>query len=714
MLYTLERPATKSPRPPQLSVTWEPRAQAFSESLDAFFSSAKPVKGVSPPYFRDTYVHPYRPQLAILASALWHVVFLLLLALPIWHFPQGGPRLAPVRIELTWYPPSRDLPPITFLGEPSKPSTQGDSGKPLPPSGADAYHPRQTILSQSAHPTHPRQTLIQPKSPPVPPKITPRMPNIVEWAQNSRGTRPQVRMTPSTAAPRQARRANSNAAVPIPQVGHLQRNPEPFNLASNPAATAQPKLPVVPAAVPRPTEAFKPEDVMAPQLGTISKNVSPTEPLNVPAKTNSAPEVKLPASPISVPAASRPRPADTSPAPEIARSAPANNNLAANASSPDVKLPASQASAPVASRPRPSEAGPVPEIARSVPAGNNLAASATSPDVKVPASQTSAPTANRPRTSEAGPPPDVGATLTGNEADPRHLIALSANPAPVKPEVIIPSGNLSARVAVSPEGMRPGVPGGSSASVPPATGGAGIQLNERPIVAGGTNGASGMKQATSGGGAAANPTTVSITGGNANSASTISGPPAASPETHASGEGVASSPAPGAGSAPPPEPEPVNPAKTQPSLGMDRIDTSASPEEILGSKRVYTLYINMPNLTSATGSWVLNFAELRSLETPDQPNSGDLTGPQPIRKVDPKYPPALMNAHVEGEVVLYAIIRRDGSVDSIQLMKGLDNQLDQNAMEALARWRFRPSTRNGVPVELEAVIHIPFHVAPPL
>ena len=31
---------------------------------------------------------------------------------------------------------------------------------------------------------------------------------------------------------------------------------------------------------------------------------------------------------------------------------------------------------------------------------------------------------------------------------------------------------------------------------------------------------------------------------------------------------------------------------------------------MLGAKRVYTLYVNMPNLTSASGSWILNFAEL--------------------------------------------------------------------------------------------------------
>jgi TonB family protein len=156
----------------------------------------------------------------------------------------------------------------------------------------------------------------------------------------------------------------------------------------------------------------------------------------------------------------------------------------------------------------------------------------------------------------------------------------------------------------------------------------------------------------------------------------------------------------------------VNPVHVQPKLGMDRIDAAATPEQILGAKRVYTIYVNMPNLTSATGSWVLNFAELQTDEQQIRPDSGDISSPVPVRKVDPKYPPTLRNENVEGEVVLYAIIRRDGSVDSIQLLKGVEPELDQNAMEALARWRFRPATRGGVPVELEAVVHIPFRNSP--
>jgi protein TonB len=126
----------------------------------------------------------------------------------------------------------------------------------------------------------------------------------------------------------------------------------------------------------------------------------------------------------------------------------------------------------------------------------------------------------------------------------------------------------------------------------------------------------------------------------------------------------------------------------------------------------------MPNLSSAMGSWILSFTELREDDpvrgTPAGAMPGpmaDLIGPVPLRKVDPKYPPALIQEKIEGEVVLYAIIRRDGTVDSIQLVSGLDDQLDTNAMEALSRWKFRPGERAGSPVELEAIVHIPFRIS---
>jgi TonB family protein len=136
----------------------------------------------------------------------------------------------------------------------------------------------------------------------------------------------------------------------------------------------------------------------------------------------------------------------------------------------------------------------------------------------------------------------------------------------------------------------------------------------------------------------------------------------------------------------------------------------AKPEAIFARRRVYSMNVNMPNLNSATGSWILNFSEMRTAPTgPASTSSDEVAEPAPLRKVDPKYPPTAVAEHIEGEVILYAVIRRDGSVDSIQVVKGIDQQLDTNAMRALAQWKFRPAERNGEPVDLEAIVHIPFH-----
>jgi tRNA U38,U39,U40 pseudouridine synthase TruA len=114
------------------------------------------------------------------------------------------------------------------------------------------------------------------------------------------------------------------------------------------------------------------------------------------------------------------------------------------------------------------------------------------------------------------------------------------------------------------------------------------------------------------------------------------------------------------------------------------LPAGAQPEQVFASKKVYKMLVNMPNLSSATGSWILNFSELRVNADAPRISSSDISAPVPLRKVDPKYPPSLMSERVEGEVVLYAVIRRDGTVNSIQLVHGIDEQLDENAMQQAA------------------------------
>ncbi len=303
---------------------------------------------------------------------------------------------------------------------------------------------------------------------------------------------------------------------------------------------------------------------------------------------------------------------------------------------------------------------------------------ATAPEAQpkplLPVNPIFAPRAARQRTQANAAAPDVGRGGAASET----LIALSAKPAPVAPPPAIPAGNLSARVSISPDGSKPGAPQAGASS----------------------------------GGGARGPEAISISGGNGKNASPASGlgvnagsrapgnalPSRTLSRLRAAPEGSSSLP-----------PDAVAAAETTPKLGM-------SPQTLLGAKRVYTLHINMPNLTSASGSWILNFAELNELPLPasmKKEDAPDLAGPMPLKKVDPKYPPELRSTHVDGEVVLYAIIRKDGNVDSIQLVKSIDPVLDANAMEALAQWKFRPAEKNGAPVDLEAVVYIPFRSRAP-
>jgi TonB family protein len=131
----------------------------------------------------------------------------------------------------------------------------------------------------------------------------------------------------------------------------------------------------------------------------------------------------------------------------------------------------------------------------------------------------------------------------------------------------------------------------------------------------------------------------------------------------------------------------------------------ADRERFLRGSTVYTLAIDMPNISSQEGSWILRFTEVGG-SSPEDP----ITPPAPILKVDPKYIASAAAEGVEGKVLLYAVIRRDGQVDRIRLVQGIDERLDTSAVEAFAKWQFQPATRNGEPVDLEATVQIPFRL----
>ena len=537
-------------RVPQLGIDWGSFHQGIGSSLEVVFSkSPVPKKFTIEGFFKYCWIESRLPRRALIAAALWHIVFFVM---PFPQFPARA-RHNPAfdNVELSWSGPINDLPLLEMkapTAEPErKPVPRGEPEKPLPPEGADTFHPRQHIFSDPVHPNHPRQTLINSAAPPAPPKILPSMPNIVQIQDMPGPARPRLVISKDELAklhPKQRRVAAATAA-PAPDVPVFEQKP-----------------------------------------GDVAMIVT--------------------------------------------ANGPARPNLELNA-------------------------GAAPRIAQKA------------------------------QTGDAGPAPDVGEKpLAGASSNSSTLIALSATPAPPAP-VAPPQGNLAARVSISPEGQKPGAPGGSPKRTAAEAGAAGNTPSS-----GGTG---------AGSNAGNGPIDISIRGGN---------PPANKGTSGLAATPKISAPAPHTLITRPDPHAEDEPVRTGPP-NFAALPPGAKPEQIFESKKIYKMQIEMPNLNSATGSWILNFAELRT--NPDAPRvpSTDLNGPTPIRKVDPKYPPTLINEHVEGEVVLYAVIRRDGSVDSIQLVRGVDEELDKNAMNALSQWKFRPATRQGEPVELEAIIHIPFH-----
>ena len=127
--------------------------------------------------------------------------------------------------------------------------------------------------------------------------------------------------------------------------------------------------------------------------------------------------------------------------------------------------------------------------------------------------------------------------------------------------------------------------------------------------------------------------------------------------------------------------------------------------KVFGGKRVYGRTLNMPNLNSSTGSWVIKFAELGG-----ERKEGELLEPIAMEKSDPGYPLELIRANVHGMVTLYAVIHSDGKVGDIRVLNSPDERLDSYAAKALAGWKFLPAERSGKPVALEAVVMIQFRV----
>lgn len=87
---------------------------------------------------------------------------------------------------------------------------------------------------------------------------------------------------------------------------------------------------------------------------------------------------------------------------------------------------------------------------------------------------------------------------------------------------------------------------------------------------------------------------------------------------------------------------------------------------------------------------------------------GGVSAPVVIFRVEPLYSEEARKVKHQGVVVLWAIVRKDGSLEILKLVRGLGLGLDESAIKALKQWRFRPGMKDGVPVDVALNVEVSF------
>jgi len=80
---------------------------------------------------------------------------------------------------------------------------------------------------------------------------------------------------------------------------------------------------------------------------------------------------------------------------------------------------------------------------------------------------------------------------------------------------------------------------------------------------------------------------------------------------------------------------------------------------------------------------------------------------------DPEYTEAARHNPIEGTVVLSAAVDENGVPRNIQLVKSLDPGLDQNAIAAVQKWKFKPWIKDGKPQTVPVTVELNFGLPKP-
>jgi periplasmic protein TonB len=90
---------------------------------------------------------------------------------------------------------------------------------------------------------------------------------------------------------------------------------------------------------------------------------------------------------------------------------------------------------------------------------------------------------------------------------------------------------------------------------------------------------------------------------------------------------------------------------------------------------------------------------------------GAVSSPSLIKQVKPRYTSQAAESMIQGTVVLEAVVSVDGCTSQIRVVRSLDpGGLDEEAVSAVAQWRFEPGRLPGAPVDVLVTIMLDFSI----
>jgi TonB family protein len=144
----------------------------------------------------------------------------------------------------------------------------------------------------------------------------------------------------------------------------------------------------------------------------------------------------------------------------------------------------------------------------------------------------------------------------------------------------------------------------------------------------------------------------------------------------------------------PVEPKPAE-AHVQPTPAAAPLPATSPDQNIQGAK-------------SETGSESASYGTTSS-KTPEAPVivPANVTAASIVTQTTPEYPLQARAKRIQGEVVLHAIIDKEGKISEVQVLSG-DDTLAQSAVEAVHQWRYKPMLVDGEPKEVDTIITVTF------